>query len=161
MVFADECYSEVYFDEARPPLGALAAAHALGASALDAPVSGGDVGARNAALSIMVGGDESCFSRAKPLLEKLGKTIVHQGAAGSGQRTKIVNQILVAANTLLLDLRPNTPADLQLADLNRVFAVTRRKTPRRHPIYWASIIAPGAESSMDNSRKFAKRWKVR
>lgn len=77
-----------------------AAAHALGASALDAPVSGGDVGARNAALSIMVGGDESCFFQAKPLLEKLGKTIVHQGAAGSGQRTKIVNQILVAANTL-------------------------------------------------------------
>ena len=77
-----------------------AAARALGASALDAPVSGGDVGARNAALSIMVGGDESCFSQAKPLLEKLGKTIVHQGAAGSGQRTKIVNQILVAANTL-------------------------------------------------------------
>lgn len=76
------------------------AARDRGADALDAPVSGGDVGARNATLSIMVGGDAAAFERARPLLERLGKTIVHQGPAGSGQRTKIVNQILVAANTV-------------------------------------------------------------
>lgn len=73
------------------------AARARGADALDAPVSGGDIGARNAALSIMVGGDQAAFDRAKPILEKLGKTIVLQGKAGSGQHTKMVNQILIAA----------------------------------------------------------------
>jgi 3-hydroxyisobutyrate dehydrogenase len=76
------------------------AAAAKGAHALDAPVSGGDVGARNATLSIMVGGDAHAFARAEPLLARLGKTIVYQGGPGSGQRTKIVNQVLVAANTL-------------------------------------------------------------
>lgn len=73
------------------------AARARGADALDAPVSGGDIGARNAALSIMVGGDETAFNHAKPILEKLGKTIVLQGPAGRGQHTKMVNQILIAA----------------------------------------------------------------
>jgi len=77
-----------------------AAAEAKGASALDAPVSGGDIGARNAALSIMVGGDAAAFARAEPIFARLGKTIVHQGGAGAGQRTKIVNQVLVAANTV-------------------------------------------------------------
>ena len=76
------------------------AAAAKGASAVDAPVSGGDIGARNATLSIMVGGDAAAIDRVMPVLSRLGKTIVHQGPAGSGQRTKIVNQILVAANTL-------------------------------------------------------------
>jgi len=79
---------------------AAQAAAAKGASAIDAPVSGGDVGARNATLSIMVGGDAGAVTRAMPILTKLGKTIVRQGEAGAGQRTKIVNQILVAANTL-------------------------------------------------------------
>ena len=72
----------------------------IGAAALDAPVSGGDVGARNATLSIMVGGEVGAFARAEGLLSGLGKNIVHVGPAGSGQRTKIVNQVLVAANTL-------------------------------------------------------------
>ena len=76
------------------------AAEARGAKSLDAPVSGGDIGARNATLSIMVGGDADAFARVRPLFDLLGKTIVHQGAAGAGQRTKIVNQVLVAANTL-------------------------------------------------------------
>lgn len=79
---------------------AAVAAAAKGAAAIDAPVSGGDIGARNATLSIMVGGDASAVNRAMPILTKLGKTIVRQGDAGAGQRTKIVNQILVAANTL-------------------------------------------------------------
>jgi 3-hydroxyisobutyrate dehydrogenase len=69
---------------------------ARGASLLDAPVSGGDVGAKNATLSIMVGGEESAFAKAQPLLAHMGKTIVHCGPSGYGQLTKLVNQILVS-----------------------------------------------------------------
>jgi 3-hydroxyisobutyrate dehydrogenase len=67
---------------------------------VDAPVSGGDVGAKNATLSIMVGGDAAVIEAVKPLLECLGKTIVHQGPAGAGQHTKMVNQILIASNMI-------------------------------------------------------------
>jgi 3-hydroxyisobutyrate dehydrogenase len=67
---------------------------------LDAPVSGGDVGARNAALSIMVGGAEDAFQKVRPLLQKMGKTITHCGPSGSGQMTKLVNQILVSVTNL-------------------------------------------------------------
>jgi 3-hydroxyisobutyrate dehydrogenase len=74
------------------------AAKAKGVFALDAPVSGGDVGAKNAALSIMVGGDGPVLDAVKPLFECMGKTIVHQGPAGAGQHTKMVNQILIASN---------------------------------------------------------------
>ncbi len=74
------------------------AASAKGVHALDAPVSGGDVGARNAALSIMVGGEATVFESVKPLFECMGKTIIHQGGAGAGQHTKMVNQILIASN---------------------------------------------------------------
>jgi len=73
------------------------AARARGVASLDAPVSGGDVGARAAGLSIMVGGDRDAFERVAPLLRCLGATIVHQGPAGAGQHTKMVNQILVAS----------------------------------------------------------------
>lgn len=73
-----------------------AAAGARGAAALDAPVSGGDVGARTAALSIMVGGDRDTFERARPLLAVMGKTIHHQGGPGAGQQTKLGNQIVIA-----------------------------------------------------------------
>jgi len=77
-----------------------AAAGARGASALDAPVSGGDVGARNATLSIMVGGDQQTLQRARPLLEAMGKTIVHEGGPGSGQHTKMCNQIVIAGTMI-------------------------------------------------------------
>lgn len=77
-----------------------AAARARGVLALDAPVSGGDVGARNAALSIMVGGDPEAYEKALPLFEAMGKTIVHQGPAGSGQHTKMANQITIASNMI-------------------------------------------------------------
>jgi 3-hydroxyisobutyrate dehydrogenase len=73
------------------------AAQARGVFALDAPVSGGDVGARNAALSIMVGGEAEVVEAVQPLLECMGKAIVHQGPAGAGQHTKMVNQILIAS----------------------------------------------------------------
>ncbi len=67
---------------------------------LDAPVSGGDRGAREGTLSIMVGGDKETFQRCLPLLEVLGKNIVYQGPAGSGQHTKMANQIAIAAGML-------------------------------------------------------------
>ncbi|MBX7102965.1 MAG: NAD(P)-dependent oxidoreductase [Gemmataceae bacterium] len=73
-----------------------AAAAGRGIAALDAPVSGGDVGAKNATLSIMVGGDPQAFAAMRPIFECLGKTIVLQGPAGAGQHTKMVNQILIA-----------------------------------------------------------------
>jgi 2-hydroxy-3-oxopropionate reductase len=67
-----------------------------GVGYVDAPVSGGDVGAREATLSIMAGGSEEDFNRAKPLFEALGKTIVHVGPVGSGQVVKACNQVVVA-----------------------------------------------------------------
>ena len=67
-----------------------------GASMLDAPVSGGDVGAIEGTLSIMVGGEESDFHRAKPIFEAMGKTITHVGPVGAGQVTKAANQVVVA-----------------------------------------------------------------
>lgn len=67
-----------------------------GIHALDAPVSGGDVGAKNATLSIMVGGDPDAYERALPILKKLGSTIVRVGGVGAGQSVKAVNQIMVA-----------------------------------------------------------------
>jgi 3-hydroxyisobutyrate dehydrogenase len=76
------------------------AARARGAWALDAPVSGGDVGAREARLSIMVGGHADALAVVRPALETLGRTIVHQGGPGSGQHTKMVNQTLIAANMI-------------------------------------------------------------
>ncbi len=73
-----------------------AAAATRGLSALDAPVSGGDVGAREARLVIMVGGDEEAFTRAKPILDLMGKNVARLGPAGSGQHCKMANQIAVA-----------------------------------------------------------------
>ena len=72
------------------------AALARGLESIDAPVSGGDVGARNATLSIMVGGDAAAIERVRPLFEIMGKTIVRQGDAGAGQHAKMVNQVLIA-----------------------------------------------------------------
>lgn len=77
-------------------IGIAARLNAIGVEALDAPVSGGQVGAENASLSIMVGGNASAFARALPVFEKLGKNIVHIGKAGSGQVTKACNQVAVA-----------------------------------------------------------------
>lgn len=70
-----------------------------GVAVLDAPVSGGDKGAKNAALSIMVGGDEETFARALPLLQHLGTSILLMGGPGAGQHTKACNQICVAGAT--------------------------------------------------------------
>ena len=72
--------------------------NALGCEYLDAPVSGGEVGAKNATLSIMVGGSEAAFARVKPLFELMGKNITLVGGNGDGQTAKVANQIIVALN---------------------------------------------------------------
>lgn len=100
------------------------AASARGVGALDAPVSGGDVGAREARLSIMVGGRREDFERARPLFERMGRTIVHQGAAGAGQQAKLVNQVLVASGmvgiceALLFATRAGLDPDAVLASVS-------------------------------------------
>jgi 3-hydroxyisobutyrate dehydrogenase len=76
------------------------AAAKRGLYALDAPVSGGDVGAKAAKLSIMVGGDEAAFTSVLPVLQLMGTNIIRQGEAGAGQHTKMANQIVVACNML-------------------------------------------------------------
>jgi 2-hydroxy-3-oxopropionate reductase len=72
--------------------------NALGCDYLDAPVSGGEVGAKNATLSIMVGGEQTVFDRVKPLFDLLGKNITLVGGNGDGQTTKVANQVIVALN---------------------------------------------------------------
>lgn len=71
-----------------------------GVATIDAPVSGGDTGAKTAALSFMIGGDGEVVERLRPLFELMGKNIRHMGGAGNGQHTKMVNQILIA-NTMI------------------------------------------------------------
>jgi 3-hydroxyisobutyrate dehydrogenase len=77
-----------------------AAARSRGSLAVDAPVSGGDVGAREATLSIMVGGDADAVEAARPVFEALGKTIIHQGGPGAGQHAKLCNQIVIAGTMI-------------------------------------------------------------
>jgi len=76
------------------------AAKEKGVHSVDAPVSGGDVGAKEARLSIMIGGDEDVVAALKPCWEAMGKTIVRQGPAGAGQHTKMVNQTLIASGMI-------------------------------------------------------------
>ena len=71
-----------------------------GIQSVDAPVSGGDVGAKEARLSIMIGGDTVVVDALKPCWEAMGKTIIHQGGPGAGQHTKMANQILIASNMI-------------------------------------------------------------
>jgi 3-hydroxyisobutyrate dehydrogenase len=75
-------------------------ARAKGIHALDAPVSGGDIGAREARLAIMVGGEQQAFEAVKPIFEIIGKNIILQGGAGAGQHTKMCNQIAIASNMI-------------------------------------------------------------
>ncbi|HEX5562661.1 MAG TPA: 2-hydroxy-3-oxopropionate reductase [Nocardioidaceae bacterium] len=90
----------VDFSSIRPDVTVELAEQATerGLRLLDAPVSGGEAGAKNAALSIMVGGSPEDFGAAKPLLDVVGKTVVHVGPSGSGQTVKAANQLIVAAN---------------------------------------------------------------
>lgn len=85
-----------------PALAVRIAEHAAAAGlhALDAPVSGGDIGARNAALTIMVGGDRAAFERAEPVFRAMGKSVILQGGPGAGQHTKMANQVAIAGSML-------------------------------------------------------------
>ncbi len=76
------------------------AAANIGVASIDAPVSGGDVGAREATLSIMIGGDQEAVEALQPCWEVMGSTIVHQGGPGAGQHAKMVNQVLIATNMI-------------------------------------------------------------
>ncbi len=87
MTTSDPALAKILYDRGREK----------GIHVLDAPVSGGDLGAKNASLSIMVGGDKPVFDRVGPILEIMGKNIVYQGKAGAGQHTKMANQIAIAA----------------------------------------------------------------
>ena len=86
----------------RPSLAADIAqqAAAKGVGSIDAPVSGGDVGAREATLSIMAGGEQEAFTAVEPLLNVLGRQVILQGGPGAGQHTKMVNQILIGATMI-------------------------------------------------------------
>lgn len=76
------------------------AAKAKGVQSVDAPVSGGDIGAREARLSIMIGGEKEVVAALQPCFEAMGKTIIYQGGPGAGQHTKMVNQTLIASNMI-------------------------------------------------------------
>lgn len=92
------------FSTIAPDVAARLAARAesSGFAMLDAPVAGGEVGAVNAALSVMVGGSADAFDRARPIFEAVGKTVVHVGPSGSGQTVKAANQLIVAGHLQLL-----------------------------------------------------------
>jgi 3-hydroxyisobutyrate dehydrogenase len=103
-IFAGEgpCKIVVDMTTSRPSLAQEIAAKAgeKGIESLDAPVSGGDIGAREGTLAIMVGGQKETFEKVLPLFQLMGKTIGHMGDAGAGQHTKMCNQILVAGNMI-------------------------------------------------------------
>lgn len=96
------CHTVVDMTTSSPKMALKIAEAALekGITSLDAPVSGGDIGARDAALAIMVGGDRDAFERVVPLLRLMGKEITHMGGPGAGQHTKMCNQILVAGTMI-------------------------------------------------------------
>jgi 2-hydroxy-3-oxopropionate reductase len=105
-IFANAKQGALYIDMSsiRPDVSARVAkvGRERGLRVLDAPVSGGEVGAVEASLSIMVGGEAADFEAAKPVLEAVGKTIVHVGPAGAGQTVKAANQLIVAGNIELV-----------------------------------------------------------
>jgi len=107
------------------------AARERGVGMLDAPVSGGDVGARDGTLSIMVGGEEDDFERARPLLDVMGKTVVHVGETGAGQMVKACNQIVVAlvieavAEALVLGSKAGVARDRVVEVLSRDLAANK------------------------------------
>jgi 2-hydroxy-3-oxopropionate reductase len=105
-IFANAKEGALYIDMSsiRPDVSARVAelGRQRGLRVLDAPVSGGEAGAVEASLSIMVGGEAADFETAKPVLEAVGKTIVHVGPAGAGQTVKAANQLIVAGNIELV-----------------------------------------------------------
>ena len=97
----------------------------VGVSSIDAPVSGGDIGAKSGTLSIMVGGDKSAVTSVMPLFKLMGKNIVHQGGAGEGQHTKMCNQIMVSGlmigmcETLLYGYKAGLDLNTMLSSISK------------------------------------------
>ena len=102
-----------------------------GLRVLDAPVSGGEAGAIEGSLSIMVGGEAADFEAAKPVLDAVGKTIVHVGPAGSGQTVKAANQLIVAGNIQLL-AEAVVFLEAHGVDMKAALRGTRRRPGRQH-----------------------------
>jgi 3-hydroxyisobutyrate dehydrogenase len=96
------CRIVVDMTTSQPSLAEVIAQEAekKGIASLDAPVSGGDIGAREGALAIMVGGEKATFDEVLPLFQLMGKNIAHMGAAGAGQHTKMCNQVLIAGTMI-------------------------------------------------------------
>ncbi len=138
------------------------AAARVDVQALDAPVSGGDVGAREARLSIMIGGDAKAIEAMRPCWEAMGKTFVRQGGPGAGQHTKLVNQVLIAGNmigvceALLYAYR----AGLDLDTVMPRWPAARREAGRCRISARAlsPTISPPASSSSISSRISAWHW---
>ncbi|MCL6439319.1 MAG: 2-hydroxy-3-oxopropionate reductase [Rubrobacteraceae bacterium] len=126
-------------------------AHEQGASALDAPVSGGDVGAKEGTLSIMVGGEQEDFERARPLFEVMGKTITHVGPSGAGQVVKAANQIVVAltieavSEALVLGERGGVSAEKILEVLSGGLAANRVMEVKREK-FLSHVFEPGGKA---------------
>ena len=138
-----------------PPV-AVKVANALaekGVRCLDAPVSGGDVGAQEGTLSIMVGGDEDVFNEVLPILEVMGKTIVHCGPSGAGQTVKACNQVQVALNligmaeALVLGARAGVDPAIVVEVLSGGFAQSRVMDVRG-PRVIKRIFEPGFRSKL-------------
>lgn len=117
-----------------------------GVHSIDAPVSGGDVGAKNAALSIMIGGEKEVVAAVQPIFEAMGKTIVHQGGPGAGQHTKMVNQILISSTMVAMceGLLYGIKAGLDLETVLKSVAVGAAGS-KSLDIYGARIIAGNFE----------------
>ena len=141
------------------------AAQARGAFAVDAPVSGGDVGARNATLSIMIGGATKAVQAIVPLLECLGKKIVHQGDPGAGQHAKLCNQIVIAGTmigvceSLLYGYKAGLQLDRML-DSIRGGAAACWTLDNLAPRFWPVISIPDSSSNI-SSKTWELRWRKR
>ncbi len=139
------------------------AAKAKGVASLDAPVSGGDVGAKNAALSIMIGGDKDVVDAVQPLFECMGKTIIHQGGPGAGQHTKMVNQILIVVEHdrgvrgLALRLQGGARSGDGLQDRVASARPAARRWKSSARASWPAT-SSRASTSSTSSRTWASRW---
>lgn len=123
-----------------------AAAKAKGVQGLDAPVSGGDLGAKNATLSIMIGGEKDAVDAVRPIFEAMGKTIVHHGGPGAGQHAKVVNQILISSTMVALceGLLYGHRAGLNLEEVFKSVSVGAAGS-RSLELYWPRVLANNFE----------------
>ena len=125
-IFSGSCTDKILIDmtTSKPKIAETVALHGKehGAYALDAPVSGGDIGAKNRSLAIMCGGEKNIYEKAYPLLEEMGANIQYFGGAGSGQRVKMSNQILIAS-TMIGTVESLLYAESAKLDLEKVIGL--------------------------------------